>query len=142
MSHSRVSLAVAALAVAGALAFAAACKSSTSSNACGSGSPPSLVGTYSLVSYSLGGTQQTGTTGSLVLNANPNTYVANIVFPPPIGAQHDSGNYVIQGASCISENSALGNPQFIGTFELVGTTLTLSGTVATQPVVIVLTKTS
>ncbi len=142
MSRSRLSLAVAALAVAAALGFAAACKSSTSSNACGSGSPPSLVGSYSLVSYSLAGTPQTGTTGTLQLNSNPDTYVANIVFPPPVGAQHDSGTYVIQGASCISENSALGNPQFVGTFELVGTTLTLTGTVALQAVVIVLTKTS
>ncbi len=142
MSRSRLSLAVAALSVAGALAFVAACKSSTSSNACGSGSPPSLVGGYSLISYTLGGSQQTGTTGTLQLNANPDTYVANIVFPAPIGPQHDSGTYVIQGASCISENSALGNPQFTGTFELVGTTLTLTGTVATQAVVIVLTKTS
>ena len=141
MSGFRLSFAVAALAVAGALAFAAACTSSTSSNSCGSGSPPALTGTYSLVSYTIGGTTITGVSGQLQLNAN-GTYVANVVLPAPTGLQHDSGAYAIQGASCISENSALGNPQFVGTFTLTGTTLTLTGTVAAQAAVFVWSKTA
>lgn len=138
MSASRLSFAMATLAVAGALGFAAACKSSTGTNACGSGTPPSLVGSYNLTSYTVSGTTVTQASGTLQLNAN-DTYVANIDVPQ-VGLQHDSGTYAIQGASCISQNSALGNPQFVGTFTLSGTTLVVTGAAGGQAVTSVWAK--
>lgn len=142
MSDSRLPFA-AVVAVAGALAFAAACKSSTSTNACGSGSPPNIVGGYVLQSYDIGGTLITAppASGDLRLNAN-NTYDVSLTLPPPNGAISDSGTYAIQGASCISQNSVEGQPQFVGTFSLVGTTLTVTGTAGGQSAASVWTKTS
>jgi hypothetical protein len=142
VSVSRPSVAVA-LVVAGAVALAAACNSSTSTNACGSGSPPNLVGAYALQSYDIGGTLITAppASGTLRLNANL-SYAVSLTLPPPTGAIADSGAYAIQGASCISQSSVLGQPQFIGTFSLVGTTLTVTGTAGGQSAASVWTKTS
>ncbi len=142
MSDSRLPFA-AALVVAGALAFAAACTSSTSTNACGSGSPPNIVGGYALQSYDIGGTLITAPPASGTLNLYAtNRYSVSLVLPPPTGAIADSGTYAIQGASCISQSSVLGQPQFVGTFSLVGTTLTVTGTAGGQSAASVWTKTS
>ncbi len=140
MSGSRLSFALAALAVAGALAFAAACKSSTGTNSCGSGTPPALVGTYSLDSYVVSGGAQAGATGELRLNAD-STYGADINVPGA-GTIPDSGTYRIQGSACISQNSVLGQPQFVGTFILRNGVLTVSGTAGGLAVTSAWTKTS
>ncbi|HXY20024.1 MAG TPA: hypothetical protein VEH83_08525 [Gemmatimonadales bacterium] len=127
----------AAAACAGAVALA--CKSSTETS-CGSGTPPSLTGTYALQSFQLGATTPLtppSETGTLRLHAT--TYGASLAG---LLAQDDSGTYVITGASCISQNSVVGNQQFVGTFTLVGTTLTLLGSVGGQAATVVWTKTS
>ena len=126
----------AAVVSAGALGFAFACSSATSSN-CGSGTPPSLVGTYVLQSLTIGGgaplspPQETG-----ALRFHATTYGVELT-----GAlvQADTGTYAITGTSCITEN---GITQFTGTFSLVGTTFTVSGAQASQAVASVWTKTS
>ena len=130
---------VAAAASAGALAMAYACTSSTE-NGCGSGTPPSLVGTYTLVSFQLGAaTPLTPPTETGALRLHATTYGADLAG---LLAQTDSGTYAITGASCISQNSVVGNQQFTGTFSLVGTTLTLLGNVGGQAATVIWTKTS
>lgn len=143
MRDVRRSFAVAVAAGAAVLAAAAACKSSTSSNACGSGTPPAVTGVYTLASYDIGGTLITAppASGELRLNAD-GTYGVNLTLPPPTGAISDSGTYAIQGASCISQSSVLGQPQFVGSFTLTGSTLTVSGTAGGESVASVWTKTS
>jgi hypothetical protein len=130
------------LIVGSALALAllgAACKESTSSSACGTGTPPSLAGTYTLVSATLAGvtfTSAQGASGTLRLHAGASvssgTYGGEVTYPGA-GVQTDSGSFSISGASCISQNSVMGQPQFSGTFTLANGVLTLSGTVAAQP---------
>ncbi len=128
----------AALLAAGALGLVFACKSTTSNN-CGSGTPPSLVGTYTLQSLTLGvstpltSPQETGT-----LRFHATTYGVDLS-----GAlvQSDTGSYAITGSSCISQNSAITAP-FIGTFTLVNTTLSVAGTQGGQAVASIWTKTS
>lgn len=141
MKGSRVSFAVAVVAVTGALGVAA-CKSSTGTTSCGSGTAPAIAGTYAIQSYDIGGTLITSpnVSGQLRLNANK-TYGVNLDIQPSTLVA-DSGTYVIQGASCISQNSVLGQPQFIGTFTLTGTTLAVTGSAAGQAVASVWTKTS
>ncbi|HTT68251.1 MAG TPA: hypothetical protein VMF70_09490 [Gemmatimonadales bacterium] len=120
-------------------AFVFACKS-TSESGCGSGTPPSLAGTYALQSFQLGAAAALtppAETGALRLHAA--TYGANLAG---LLTQDDSGTYAITGTSCISENSVIGNEQFVGTFSLVGTTLTLLGSVGGQSATVVWTKTS
>ena len=95
MTRSSVSYAGVALAVAGALWFAAACKSSTSNN-CGSGSPPSLVGTYALQSYTLGTATITYPTASGTLQFRTTMYNVNLTLPGP-SIVVDSGTYSIVG---------------------------------------------
>jgi hypothetical protein len=119
------------LALAAALAFAA-CKDSTSTSACGSGTPPSVVGTYSLVSYTVGTTTidtTSGATGQLRFYASAYAFNATI---PVTGAIGDSGTYTISGTRCMSETSVMGQGSSSGTFTLSGTTagslLTFSGT--------------
>ena len=141
MTGSRLSFAVALLAIAGAAGFAAACTSSTSASACGSGTPPVIVGTYALQSYDVGGTLVSPASGQLRLNAN-DTYAATVFLPQPTGTIADSGTYTIRGASCIDQNSVLGQPQFVGTFTLVGTTLAVTGAAGGEAVTSVWTKTS
>ncbi len=129
------------------LAFAA-CKESTS-NSCGSGTAPSLVGTYAMVSYSLGVNTipVPPASGSLVFTAT--RYTATISYPnpspPPTTATVvDSGTYAVTGTKCISQTSETGQPQFTGTFTLSGTTsgstFSVSGSAAGQAVASVWTK--
>ncbi len=121
-------------ALAAVLAFAT-CKESTS-NSCGSGTPPSLVGTYAMVSYSLGVNTipVPPASGSLVFTAT--RYTATISYPnpspPPTTATVvDSGTYAVTGTKCISQTSETGQPQFTGTFTLssqaAGGTLSVEG---------------
>jgi hypothetical protein len=140
------SFVISAFALAGALAFAA-CESSSNTNACGSGTPPSLVGTYTLVSAAFGAdtfTSGAGYSGTLAFTAT--RYTFTVATPPPssVTLLADSGTYTVTGAKCISENSDTGNPQFSGTFTLSGTTpgstLTVTGAAATVPVTFVATK--
>jgi len=140
MSAFRLSYAAAALALAGALGLAASCKSTTSPS-CGSGTPPSVVGTYSLQSYTIGITTLTPPQASGTLKFAASTYLANLtIIGQPVV---DSGTYAITGASCISQSSVVpGNPQFTGTFSLVGTTLSVSGVAGGQAAASVWTKTS
>lgn len=132
---------VAAVVCAGAVVIAAACKSSTSSNGCGTGTPPSLVGSYDLQSYTIGTVTISSPQASGTLRLHASTYGTDLVLPGP-QVISDSGTYTITGSSCISENSLTGQPQFTGTFTLVGTTFTITGSAGGQTVAAVWTKTS
>lgn len=112
---------LAALAVAGVIA-AAACSSPTSSNTCGSGTAPVVIGTYALISYTLGTTTITtaqGASGQLRFYAS--SYGFNLSIPGQ-AAVADSGTYSISGVKCMSETSVLGQGSTTGTFTLSGTT--------------------
>ena len=136
--RARPSLAAALCAVAGALGFAFACKSTTE-NTCGSGTPPSLVGTYALESLTLGvGTPLTSPQETGTLRFHATTYGVDLAGAL---AQSDTGTYAITGASCISQNSAVTAP-FTGSFTLVGSTLSIAGSQGGQAVASVWTKTS
>jgi hypothetical protein len=144
--RQHTSFVVPALALAAGLAFAA-CDSSKSAGACGGGTPPSLVGTYGLASAVFGvDTFSTGQGYSGTLKFTSTRYTFGVSTPPPSSTTllADSGTYVVTGASCISENSDTGNPQFTGTFTLSGTTpgstLTVVGAAAGVPVKFVATK--
>lgn len=112
--------AIAVLAVAGAVA--AACSSTTSDGTCGSGTPPSVVGTYKIASYTLGTTALDtlqGLSGQLRFYAS--AYGFNVTIPVQ-GAIADSGTYTISGVRCMSETSVAGSGSTTGTFTLNGTT--------------------
>ncbi len=139
-----------ALALAGALVYTA-CSSSSTESSCGSGTPPSLAGTYSLVSAQFGSSTFNAAQGdSGVLTFTATRYTFSIFAPNPapppakLPVLADSGTYTISGAKCISESSASGLPQFTGTFTLSGTTagstFSVSGSAAGQPVSFVATK--
>jgi hypothetical protein len=137
------SFAVAALALAAGLVFAA-CDSSSNTSACGSGTPPSLVGTYALVSAMFGPDTYTaaqGVSGTLQFTATRYSFA---VSQSSVTLLADSGTYAVTGSKCISETSDTGNPQFTGTFTLSGTTpgstLTVTGAAAALPVQFVATK--
>jgi hypothetical protein len=146
----RATIVVLASALAAGLVFAA-CDSSSNTNACGSGTPPSLVGTYALVSATFGPetySTATGYSGTLTFTATRYTFsvVGPNPTPPPatVTLLADSGTYTVTGSKCIGENSDTGNPQFTGTFTLSGTTpgstLTVTGSAATVPVTFIATK--
>lgn len=112
--------AVVVLAVAGAIA--AACSSTTSDNTCGSGTPPSLVGTYKLASYSFGGNTLDTLQGvSGQLRFYPSNYGFNVTVPV-VGAIADTGTYAISGVRCMTETSVVGSGSTTGTFTVGGTT--------------------
>jgi len=147
MTRSSVSLAGAALAVAGALWVAAACSSSTDNNNCGSGTPPSLVGTYALESYTLGTSTITAPTATGTLRFYTSLYGVTLNLPNGTGGMTvvtDSGSYSVMGASCINESSVLGQPQFTGTFTYTASdsALQVTGTAAGQVAASIWKKTS
>lgn len=115
-----------ALVLAAGIAATACGKSSTS--AC-SGTPPNLVGTYDLVSYTTGSTTITPPDATGTLRLHVGTYGIDLTLPGPI-AVSDSGTYTQCGASNISESSVMGLPQFTGTATLSNGTLTVAGTAA------------
>lgn len=125
-------IAVGALAAAG---VGWACSSSpTSTNNCGSGSPPSLIGSYSLSQYTWGATVYAPPSAGGALAFTASTYHQTLVLPTSTldTTIVDSGTYVIVGSECISEISQVaGNRDFGGTFKVAtaqgATTLTLSG---------------
>jgi len=109
------------LSIAAALAFAA-CSDSTSTNACGSGTPPNVVGTYKLASYTLGSSTvdtTSGASGQLRFYASDYAFNATI---PIQGAISDSGTYTINGTRCMTEVSVQNPGSSTGTFTLTGTT--------------------
>ena len=115
------SLVAPAVALAAALAFAA-CKDSTGSSACGSGTAPSLVGTYKLASATLGTTSidtTMGASGQLRFYASTYAFTVTVPLSAPVA---DSGTYSVNGVRCISESSVLGQGSSSGTFTLSGTT--------------------
>jgi hypothetical protein len=134
MSRSGASYAIAAVALAGAVGLAAACKSTTSNN-CGNGrTPPSLIGTYSMLSYTIGTATFSVPPASGELRFYATTYGLDAIIPkpPPDSTQFisDSGNYQIIGASCILESSVdSASNSFSGSFSFVAdSTLRLTGT--------------
>ncbi len=136
MSRFRPGHAAAALAVASAAVLAFACKSSpTSSNCNGNGGvAPSLVGSWSLVSITLGTNTFTYPTASGTLTFTATRYDASVNLPGPV-TQVDSGTYKVVGSSCIAEYTEVaGNPQFSGSFTLADSVLSVSGTAGGQVV--------
>src|SRR5512135_1693059 len=134
MTRTHTSFMLAAVAVAGALGFAAACKSSASDN-CGSGAtPPSLVGTYSMLSYTIGTSTVAAPPASGELRFYASLYGLDVTIPkPPPDSTlfiSDSGSYTIVGSTCILESSVdSAANSFSGSFTFVtDSTLRLSGT--------------
>ena len=108
------------LALAAVLAIAA-CKDTTT-NSCGSGTAPSVAGTYKLISYTAGGATVDTTMGaSGQLRFYATAYAFNATLPV-VGALADTGSYVISGTKCMSETSVTGQGSSTGTFTLSGTT--------------------
>jgi len=104
-------------------AVVAAC-SSSSDNSCGSGTPPSLAGSWDLRAFTLGGTTVPAppATGELRIheaNATTGTYAINYDLTGS-SPQFDSGNYVLTGQHCMSQSSLVNasQPQFVGTYTL------------------------
>jgi len=147
MTRSNATFVLAALAVAGVAGLAAACKSSTG-NDCGNGtSAPSLVGTYSLLSYTIGTNTITAPAATGELRFHTSTYGVDLTIPNGLGGNQnisDSGSYNIVGASCIQEMSVESQPQFSGSFNYVASdsTLHVSGTAGGQVAASLWKKTS
>ncbi len=117
----RISYVASGALLAGALAFTA-CKDSTSSNACGSGTAPAVAGTYQIASYTLGTTALDTLQGlSGQLRFYSAVYGFNVTIPGQ-GTITDSGTYAISGVRCMSETSVAGSGSTTGTFSLNGTT--------------------
>ena len=118
MTRRSVSYAVAAAVLAGVVSLAAACKSSTTSNNCGSGgTPPDLVGEYTLLVYVLGTATYTAPTSSGNLRIHASTYHLDAVLGTGPGTVFvlDTGNYNFVGSTCLQEFSVLDSvPPFAG----------------------------
>jgi hypothetical protein len=112
------------LVLAAAAGAAAACGSSTET--C-TGTPPNIVGTYDLVSYTLGGVTLGPPTETGELRIHASTYGISLAGATALA---DSGTYTQCGSSGISQSSVLGLPQFTGTAILVNDTLSVAGTAA------------
>lgn len=138
MTRPGTSLAITALGALGLMALAAACKSTPTGNNCGNGgTAPSLIGTYSLLSYTIGTNTITAPPAAGQLRFYAALYGVSLSIPNGSGGfdtVNDSGSYTIIGASCIQENSALGNPQFAGSFYVNNTdsTFRVTGSAAGQ----------
>jgi hypothetical protein len=129
---TRAWLAAGVLAAAG---LGMACASSpTSTNNCGSGTAPSLVGSYSLSKYTFGSTVYTTPAASGTLTFTANTYSQALSLPTAAldTTANDSGTYLIVGSECIYEHTLVaGNRDFGGTLAFTypqgDTILTLNG---------------
>jgi len=114
-----------------------ACKSSTSSNNCGSGTAPSLAGSYTLSSYTFGNKTWTSptSTGTLQLTASTYAYTMTLAANPLPLTVSDNGSYLILGSECIRYTSA-DTARFAGSFGVLTsgsvTTLHESGSDSTH----------
>ena len=109
--------------------------------------PPAtdLSGTYELVSLTQGGVTLTpaeGATGTLTLTAT--TYVLSVTVPSQAGpvTTEDSGTYQTSGNNWTQESDNAAGFQGVGTFTLVGGTLTVDVTTAGVQVVSVWSSTN
>jgi hypothetical protein len=130
-------------AVAAAAVAAFACKSKpTAPDPCGTGTPPSLVGSYSFQSYKLGTRTFTEPSSYGSLRFTDTSYVQTYTLPiAQFGLDStfsDTGSYYITGERCISQFSHVDTTHFSGTFTLVTTsvqtTYTATGTNGSEPV--------
>lgn len=92
-----------------------------------------LTGTYELVSVTQGGVTlgpAQGATGTLT--ATQTRYTVDITVPSPAGPINtvDTGTYMTDGNTWTQESDNAGGFQGIGTFSLVGDTLTIDVTTA------------
>jgi hypothetical protein len=128
-------VAVAALATS---AVVAAC-SSSSDNSCGSGTPPSLAGSWDLRAFTVGTTTVPSPPASGELriheaSATNGTYAINYDLGVG-GPQFDSGTYTLTGQHCMSQSSLVNaaQPQFVGTYTLTNAdSLAVTGTAGGQ----------
>jgi len=124
MSSRTIAFALSGLAAVAGLA--AAC--TVSSNPC-RGTPPSLVGTYGLFSYTTaGGTTTLAPPASGSLRFHTSTYGYTVTLPGPVVIA-DSGTYTQCGSSEFTETSvSAGVPPFNGLYSFYGDTLVITGT--------------
>jgi len=115
------------LAVASVVAALTACSKDTTSTTCASGSPANLVGSYDLLSYTIGPSTYTSPPAIGNLRLHAGTYGVDVTLPGP-QIISDSGTYVLTGADCISQTSLFGYAPFVGTYSLQSGILTLGGT--------------
>ena len=135
-------------AFAAALGIASCNSTPTNGNNCGSGTPPSLVGSYSLNQYTFGSRVWSAPPASGALTLTATTYVQTIHFPSTRGDStvSDDGTYEVVGATCILENSQEGMRPFSGSLSLRTasnvTTLRLAGSDSLHVIIGVWIKTS
>jgi len=130
-------------AAAAAAVAAYACKSKpTAPDPCGTGTPPSLVGSYTFESYKVGTQTFTQASASGSLRFTDTSYVQIYTLPIAHGGLDstfsDTGSYFVTGVRCISQFSRVDTTHFSGTFTLVTTsvqtTYTATGTNGSLPV--------
>jgi len=130
-------VAVAALATS---AVVAAC-SSSSDNSCGSGTPPSLAGSWDLRAFTVGATTvpsppASGELRIYEVTATTGTYAIDYDLGVG-GPQYDSGSYTLTGQHCMSQSSLVNanQPQFVGTYTLTNSdSLAVTGAAGGQTI--------
>jgi hypothetical protein len=129
---SRWCIAVSAFAVAGAAAWA--CNGTpTNGNNCGTGTPPTLAGGYTLQQYTFGTTTWSVPQVSGGLGLTASRYADTLTLPGTNGdtTTTDSGTYEVIGSECIRLVSLAGQRTVAGTFHLIAinadTTLKING---------------
>ena len=113
--------------VGAALVAAFACSSPTSSNNCGGSVPPSLIGTYTLSSYTLGSKVWTSptSTGSIQYTATTYQYNLRLATDTTPLSVRDSGSYQQIGSTCLRQYSLIDTTHFSGSYRLD----TIAGTI-------------
>ncbi len=99
---------------------------------------PDLSGTYDLVSFTQGGVTLGDPVATGTLTANQTSsgsqatgnYTVDITLPPPAGQTMDAGQYTNASDGTWTQVSSQTQAQFVGTFTLLGSTLTVE---VTQP---------
>lgn len=134
------SLKVAAVVAVAAAAVVAAC-SSSSDNSCGSGTPPSLAGSWGLRTFIIGTTTVPAppASGELRIYAGTATTGLYAINYDLTGSSpfFDSGTYTLTGQHCMSQSSLVNGtqPDFVGTYTLTnGDSLAVTGSAAGQTI--------
>lgn len=126
MAHSRVLTTAAILAAA--TVYMAGC--SSKSNPTSTGDTSALVGTYSLLSLTQGGTTlgPPAATGTLTLtSSNYTVHLVIMTGPTTVDTVNDAGTYTVSGTSW-TQTSSQGQGQSIGSYTLNADTLAVNVT--------------
>jgi len=109
------------------IAALAGCSKDTASTSCASGTPANLVGSYDLLSYTIGSNTTPAPPAIGNLRFHAGTYGVDVTLPGP-QVISDSGTYALTGSDCISQTSLYGHAPFVGVYALQSGILTIDGT--------------